>query len=260
MVTLNEQKYPQFERLHILRTEALCAVRDCAFETLPLYLSGYGEGIVNGCNFVTTKELITLNAGLILHGNFLYRITEPMSLHYAPTEEYILLKLIFEPERKTENFLQRDIRIALSADMTLTTNELELCRFKLKKGAILRTKYTDFFDRATEFDTVNTINALHSAVGGSTLSPDILRAFASEAKNFSLDSEDFSFCLATLSGNILNAEQISFYVERRLKIELPDRDNQTLYDKLCLILQDIKSGSRREIFSARRRRKEIMVE
>ena len=256
---MNEQKYPQFERLHILRTEALCAVRNCAFETLPLYLSGYGAGIVSGCDFVTTKDLITLNAGLILHDNFLYRITEPMSVHYEPTEEYILLKLIFEPARKTELFLQRDIRIELSADMNLAANEMELCRFKLKRGAILRTKYTDFIDRSTEFDTVNTINAPHSAIGGSTLSPDILRAFASEAKNFSLDAEDFSFCLAALSG-VLNAEQISFYVERRLKIELPDRDNQTLYDKLCLILQDIKSGGRREIFSARRRRKEIMLD
>ena len=257
---MNEQKYPQFERLHILRTEALCAVRDCAFETLPLYLSGHGAGIVSGCDFVTTKDLITLNAGLILYDNFLYRITEPMSVHYAPTEEYILLKLIFESKRKTELFLQRDIRIELSADMNLAANEMELCRFKLKKGAILRTKYTDFIDRSTEFDTVNTINAPYSAVGGSTLSPDILRAFASEAKDFSLDSEDFSFCLAALSGKILNAEQISFYIERRLKIELTDRDNQTLYDKLCLILRDIKNGGRREIFSARRRRKEIMVD
>ena len=250
---MNEQKYPQFERLHILRTEALCAVRDCAFETLPLYLSSHGAGIVSGCDFVTTKDLITLNAGLILYDNFLYRITEPISVHYAPTEEYILLKLIFEPKRKTELFLQRDIRIELSADMNLAANEMELCRFKLKKGAILRTKYTDFIDRSTEFDTVNTINAPYSAVGGSTLSPDILRAFASEAK-------DFSFCLAALSGKILNAEQISFYIERRLKIELTDRDNQTLYDKLCLILRDIKNGGRREIFSARRRRKEIMVD
>ena len=257
---MNEQKYPQFERLHILRTEALCAVRDCAFETLPLYLSSHGAGIVSGCDFVTTKDLITLNAGLILYDNFLYRITEPISVHYAPTEEYILLKLIFEPKRKTELFLQRDIRIELSADMNLAANEMELCRFKLKKGAILRTKYTDFIDRSTEFDTVNTINAPYSAVGGSTLSPDILRAFASEAKDFSLDSEDFSFCLAALSGKILNAEQISFYIERRLKIELTDRDNQTLYDKLCLILRDIKNGGRREIFSARRRRKEIMVD
>ena len=112
-------------------------------------------------------------------------------MKYSPTEEYALMKLIFEPPILTENFLQRNVRIILSADMTLAKNEMELCRFKLKKGAILRTKYTDFFDMATEFDTVNLINAPHSAVGGSTLSPAILRTFALEAKNFALNSEDF---------------------------------------------------------------------
>lgn len=257
---MNEQKYPQFERLHVLRTEALCSMRDRAFDTLPMFLADYSDGIVSGCNFVTTKNLITLNAGLILHDNFLYVIKNPVSVKYSPTEEYLLLKMIFEPEILTENFLQRNVRIILSDDINLAENEMELCRFKLKKGAILRTVYTDFFDMSTEFDTVNLISVPYSAIGGSTLSPKILRAFASEAGNFSLDSEDFSFCLEALSGKVINAEQIAFYIERRLKIELEVRDNQTLYDKLCLILQDIKNGGRREILKSRRRRKEIILE
>ena len=257
---MNEQKYPQFERLHILRTEALCSLRERAFDVFPLYLRDCSDGIVSGCDFVTTKTLVTLQPGLILHDNFLYFIHEPMSVEYWPTEEYAILKLIFEPPTLTENFLQRDVRITLSAEMSLATNEMELCRFKLKRGAILRTKYTDFFDMATEFDTVNLINAPHAAFGGSTLSPAVVKMFASEARNFALDSQDFSFCLAALSGNILNADQIAFYVERKLKIELPARDNQTLYDKLCTILQDIKNGNRRELVTARRRRREIMVE
>lgn len=257
---MNEQKYPQLERLHILRTEALCSIRDRAFDNLPMFLANYGDGIVGGCRLTTTKTSITLGKGLILHENFLYVIKEPMSVDYSPTEEYALMKLIFEPPIKTENFLQRNVRVTLTDDMTLAGNELELCRFKLKKGAVLRTEYTDFFDRVTEFDTVNVVNAPYASVGGSTLSPEILRDFATEAKDFSLDAEDFSFCLAALSGKILTVEQIAFYVERRLKIELAERDNQTLYDKLCLILQDIKNGRRREIFTARRRRKEIMID
>ncbi|MBR1645961.1 MAG: hypothetical protein IJ685_04195 [Selenomonadaceae bacterium] len=257
---MNEQKYPQFERLHILRAEALCSLRERAFDVFPLYLRDCSDGIVSGCDFVTTKNLVTLQPGLILHENFLYFIQEPMSVEYWPTEEYALLKLIFEPPTLTENFLQRNVRINLSAEMQLAPNEMELCRFKLKRGAILRTKYTDFFDMATEFDTVNLINAPHAAVGGATLAPEILRTFASEAKNFELDSEDFSFCLAALSGKILNVDQIAFYVERRLKIELTARDNQTLYENLCKILSDIKNGNRRELLSPRRRRREIMVE
>lgn len=260
MVTLNEQKYPQFERLHILRAEALASLRERAFDVFPLYLRDCGNGVVSGCDFTTTKTLVTLRPGLILHDEFLYFLREPMSVEYAPTEEYVLMKLIFEPPTVTENFLQRGVRITLSANMNLSHDEMEVCRFKLKRGAILRTKYTDFIDMTTEFDTVNFINAPHAAPGGSTLSPAVLKMFASEAKNYALNSEDFSFCLAALSGKILNADQIAFYVERKLKIDLPSIDNQTLYENLCTILQEIKNGGRRELLTSRRRRREIMVE
>ena len=98
MKILNEQKYPQLERLHILRTEALCSIRDRAFDGLQLFLKNYSDGIISGCEMHTTKETITLGTGMILHNNFLYLIKNETSVNYAPTEKYIMLKLIFEPE------------------------------------------------------------------------------------------------------------------------------------------------------------------
>ena len=257
---MNEQNYPQFERLHILRTAALVSIRDRAFDALPLLLENYSDGIVSGCRPIATRELISLSAGLILYNGFLYHIKEPMSVEYAPTEEYMMMKLIFAPELETENFTQRNVSMILSDDVEISGNEIELCRFKLKKGAILRTDYADFFDRVTEFDTVNTINVPHAAVGKSTLSPEITSAFALEAKDYELDGEDFAFCLEASSGRTLRAEQIALYVEHRLKIELTDVSNQILYDGLCRVLREIKNGRRREIIGSRRRRREIIVE
>lgn len=257
---MNEQNYPQFERLHVLRTAALCSIRDRAFDIFPLFMEHYGDGIISGCNPVTTPDTITLSAGIILYNNFFYLIKEPMSVEYAPTENYMMMKIIFEPELETENFIQRNVSVILTDDMNVASNEMEICRFKLKKGAVLRTTYTDFFDRVTEFDTVNTINVPYAAIGGQTLSPEILRDFAKEAKDFDLTDEDFRFCFAALNGRRISAEQISFYIERRLKIALTAPTNQTLYENLCLILREIKSGGRREILGQRRRRREIMVE
>jgi len=257
---LNEQKYPQLERLHVLRTETLVSMRDRAFETLPLYLENFGDGIVSGCRPVTTKDSITLGAGIILYNKFLYLIQEPMSVDYSPTDELAIMKMIFAPEILTENFIQRGIKIELTNDLELADNEIELCRFKLKKGAILRTNYTDFFDRATEFDTINSINVPYAAPNGTTISPDITTHFAEVASNFELEPEDFAFCLQALSGKIISAEQIAFYIERRLKINLSDKKNQTLYEHLCLILHDIQGGRLREIIGGRSRRREIIVE
>lgn len=257
---MNEQKYPQLERLHILRTEALCSIRDRAFDGLQLFLTNYSDGIVSGCKLHTTKTSITLGKGMILHNNFLYLINDEMSVDYSPTEEYVMLKLIFIPEIMTENFLQRNVEITLSSNMNVADNEIELCRFKLKKSALLRTNYTDFFDRVTEFDTVNTVNVPYAAPFQSTLSPEITFDFAKTAKDFELDFEDYNFCQAALSGKIISAEQIAFYIEHRLKIELPNKKNQTLYDNLCLILNEIISGKRLEFSTKGRKRREILLD
>ena len=257
---MNEQKYPQFERLHVLRTEALCSIRDRAFDIFPLFMENYGDGIISGCRPITTPTTITLSAGMILHNNFFYLIKEPMSVEYAPTEEYMMMKMVFEPELETENFTQRNVNVILSHDMNLSDDEIELCRFKLKKGAILRTTYTDFFDRATEFDTINTINVPYAAIGGHTLSPEILINFANEARDFELSLEDYNFCFSALSGRRISSAQISLYIEHRLKTELINPTNQTLYENLCIILKEIKNGRRREILGTRRRRREIMLD
>ena len=257
---MNEQRYPQFERLHILRKEALCSIRDRAFDSLTLYMENFSDGIVSGCHPITTPTTITLSRGMVRHNNFLYLINEPMSVEYEPTDEYMMMKLVFAPELETENFVERNVELILSHDMGQSSNELEICRFKLKKGAVLRTNYTDFFDRATEFDTVNTINVPYAAIGGQTLSPEIIFDFAREARDFELSDMDFNFCLAALGGSIVNSAQIVFYIEHRLQIELSTVTNQILYDNLSLILREIKSGRRREIVGARRRRREIMLD
>ena len=257
---MNEQKYPQFERLHVLRTEALCSIRDRAFDIFPLFMEHYGDGIISGCQPVTTSDTITLSAGIILYNNFFYLIKEPMSVEYAPTEEYMMMKIIFDPELETENFIQRNVNLILTHDMEIASNEIEICRFKLKKGAVLRTKYTDFFDMVTEFDTVNIVNAPYAAIGGHTLSPEILRTFATEARDFELGEEDFNFCFNALSGRRISSAQISLYIEHRLKTELKTPANQNLYDNLCLILREIKNGKRREIIGTRRKRREIILE
>ena len=257
---MNEQKYPQFERLHILRTEALCSIRDRAFDIFPLFMEHYGDGIISGCKPVTTPENITLSTGIILYNNFFYLIKEPMSVEYSPTDEYMMMKIIFEPELETENFIQRNVNLILSHDMEIASNEMEICRFKLKKGAVLRTTYTDFFDRVTEFDTVNIINVPYAAIGGHTLSPEILINFANEARDFELSDQDFNFCLNVLSGRRISSAQISLYIEHRLKTELKTPTNQNLYDNLCLILREIKNGRRREIIGTRRKRREIILE
>ena len=257
---MNDQRYPLLEKLHVLRTAALCAMRDRAFDSLPLYYSDYSDGIVSGCGLVTEHDTIVVEPGIIRHGGFMYFIREAMSLPYRPTEEYLLLKLRFGMPEESEDFIYRALTMELSPDMQLQSDEMELCRFKLKAGAVLRTKYVDFFDRVTEFDTVDYVSSPYAAIGKSTLHPDILHAFASEAMAYNLSGMDEVFCMNALARLPISYDAISFYVARRLQVEAQNWDNLGLYQSLCQILRDIQNSGERNLQQARRRRREVFVD
>ena len=257
---MNEQRYPLLEELHVLRTAALTSIRDRAFDSLPLYYEDYSDGIVSGCKLRTNQDSISVNPGIVRHGGFMYFIRTPMSLPYRPTEEYLMLKLKFGMPEEDESFILRSLHLELSPDMEIKGDEMELCRFKLKAGAVLRTKYVDFFDLVTEFDTVNSISCPYAAIGKSTLSPAVMTFFAREAMGYRLEPLDESFCLAALMHLPMSYEQIAFYVTQRLKIEAADMDNAGLYENLCRVLGEIKGQGKRETQRARRGRREVIVD
>ena len=163
-------------------------------------------------------------------------------------------------DEESENFLLRSVRLEISDDMSLKGDEMELCRFKLKSGAVLRTKYVDFFDRVTEFDTVNAISCPYAAVGRSTLLPEIVAAFARDAMGYRLEPLDQAFCLAALQHVSISYDQISFYLQHRLQTEPQEWDNMGLYNGLCMALREIQGGSQREIRNTRRGRREVLVD
>ena len=255
---MNEQKYPLLEELHVLRTSALCSIRDQAFDLLHLYYEGCSDGIVSGCRLQTGNDTIAVLPGIVRYGGYMYFLRETMRVAYEPTEEYRMLKLKFGMEEESENFLMRSVQLEISDDMGIKGDEIELCRFKLKAGAVLRTKYVDFFDRVTEFDTVNAISCPYAAPGRSTLLPEIVAAFVQEAMGYQLEPLDQAFCMAALQP--VSYYQISFYLQHRLRMEKQEWDNLGLYNGLCMVLREIQGGSSREIRSARKGRREVFVD
>ncbi|MBR2216544.1 MAG: hypothetical protein IJ849_12435 [Selenomonadaceae bacterium] len=257
---MNEQRYPLLEDLHVLRTAALTSIRDRAFDALPLYYAEYSDGIVSGCGISINRDSLTVEPGIVRHGGFMYFLRQPMPLTYAPTEEYMILKLRFGMPQETESFLERSLRLVLSPDMDVHPDEMELARFKLKSGAILRTKYTDFFDRVTEFNTVNVIHSPYAAIGRSTLHPEVVAAFAKEAAAYQLEPLDEAFCLAALQNLPVAYEQVAFYLRRRLKQDTAEFDNEGLYQGLCQVLREVQTGGRIAMGRAHRARREVYVD
>lgn len=257
---MNEQRYPLLEELHVLRTSALCSIRDRAFDSLPLYYEDFSDGIVSGCRIRTNQASISIQPGIVRYGGFMHFLREAMEIAYEPTDEYCMLKLRFGMPEESESFLRRTVHINLSHNMTLGQDEMEFCRFKLKRGSVLRAKYVDFFDRVTEFNTVNFIYSPYAAVGRSTLHPEIVSAFAREAMQYRLEPLDQSFCMQALQGLALSYDQIAFYLLHRLKLESEEWDNMAFYRGLCDVLTELRGGGERETRKKRRGRREVLVD
>ena len=259
---MNEQNYPRFEQMHVLRTEALISLRDRAYDLLPYYLEDFSDGIVNGCRIEVSKDVLTVGRGVVKYNGFWYLIKKPMSIEYQPTEEYAVLRFKFLMPEEGETTTRYQVGMTLTPELESAPDEIELGRFKLKAGAILRTKYVDFNDRMTEFNTLHEIYRPQAARGDSTIPAEITMAFAKEAMAYELENPlDIAFCQEALRGAPICRDQLKFYLYRRLKLEESEEWNPLqVYNWLVEALGLIEQGGDRDVSRVRRKRREVLVD
>ena len=238
------QAIPIFQDMHILRRDMLEALTDYAFLADQMLYKGYGDGILSGCCLTTTSDAIILNEGAIFFEGEIFFIKEPMSVTYYPTNTTTVMKIRFSEQLRDKNFIYREIDLNLTEQVDLQKGELELCRFKLQEGARLRYQYQNFSDRNTEFDTLNTIYAAYSALGGSSISLEIVKEFAEEMlKAKGLSDLDVLFCLQLLGQDRpINNRVLTAYIERKMGRPLTDSSNLTIYKGLEKLLKEAHGG------------------
>lgn len=236
---------PLFTRGNILTKEMLEALKEYAVKSGELSYIGYSDGILRGCNITTTEDLITLNQGIMIFNEIAYYITEPMTIEYHPTNEWNVLKASLQGEVRTDNFISRKIELTLVAENQVSEDDIEICRFKLQKGARLRYKYKDFKDLSTEYDTINELNSKWAAFKETSISPKILQAFYEETVKSSLtDMQDISFfqLISNLKGEAVNRATLSMYICNKIGKEYQLCSNKEIYDGLREALRQLKGG------------------
>lgn len=212
-----EHIYPAFERGRIMKKELLWALRDYSYSALQLRYQDYSDGIISGCGIRTENDTLCIGSGIIKCQGFIFLLTGEGQVRYAPADRYTSLKFRLLKKENLPDYTRYETEFALDGKLDRTQNEIELCRFKLKEGARLRTEYKDFFDIQTEYDTVNLADATWSAQGGQALSKEVTDYFANkvlECKNAEDKDIQFAYFLLqskeTVSYKILND-----YIARR---------------------------------------------
>ena len=240
-----EHKVPTFAEGTIVRKEIMQCVRDMALDEQNIRYYKYADGVIAGCTLVEENMKVGLINGMVKFAGHIYKLTTKAFVSYEPTDSLTILKLRFSPQITSKEYTHYTAELVLDTDATIKPHEMEMGRFKLKRGSRLRTDYKDFWDMATEYDTVNLIHVPQSACDKPTLSPAITRLFAQEAYNYLADNTlDSAFCTNALSGETLNRELIERYICNRLKQDYTGTmNNSKLHASLGEVLRIITRRS-----------------
>lgn len=233
-----ENIYPIFERKRLLKIEMLSNLRDYPRACFDIMYGNYSNGVLAGTDLCVTSDAIRIGPGIVLWGGMPYVMRMEGYLSYEATEQVSYLKIKFLEKQHRVDCLAYLTEIYMDAEPAKDGRELELARFKLQKGARLRTEYTDFYDFDTEFDTLNRIHMPYASVENSTIWPEITRTFARTMLGDSVkDPLDRMFCLSCLQAERgVASEMICQYLNIRLDDRRDAYSNYEIYQAFIRIL------------------------
>lgn len=190
-----ENRYPLFAGGRILKKEALWDLRDYAYSSMQLYYMDYTDGIVRGCDIRVEDGHLVVGRGMLKYGDFIYLLKEEVRVPYAAENRLVSLKAVFAVKAGSPDYLSYQVTFVLDQNIERQENEIELCRFHLRAGSVLRDKYKDFSDLQTRYDTVNLINATVAGRRRERLHAAVLLKFAEEMQEHGgKDAADMAFC------------------------------------------------------------------
>lgn len=240
-----ENIYPKFEKKQLLKIEMLSNLRDYPRALFEIMFQNYCSGVLAGTNLSVTDHAITISPGVLYWMGVPYVMRMEHSLPYEATGETSYLKVKFLDIQQSTEQQAYLTQVYINAEPAKDGQELELARYKLQKGARLRTEYTDYFDYNTEFDTLNRIHMPYASVRKSTIWPDITKTFARTMLRYPVKNPiDSSFCLTCLQDDRgIASEMICQYLNIRLDDNKDTYSNYEIYQALGTIIAE-QSGTR----------------
>ena len=223
-----------------LSKEILESMRDLTANEQNVRYHSLSDGVISGCELYEKDMEIGVTSGIVKFEGRIYILSSFSGVKYKATDSWTVLKIRFGNEELSRDFSAYRGSLVLDDSTHILPNELELGRFKLKRGSQLRVNYVDFHDMQTEYDTVHLLHVPFAGIGEHTLCPVILMHFAREAYAYAKDAVNIAFCTSCLSSNgIMSRESIIKYISKNDRYNYPN-DNHGLYVNLADILADLK--------------------
>lgn len=244
-----ENRYPGFAGGRILKKESLWDLRDYAYGSTQLSYMDYTDGIIKGCRVRVEGNRLIIGKGILKCGDFIYLMQEEEAVPFEAENRLTVLKAVFTVKRGNPDYLAYQVSFFLDSDPERKPGQIELCRFHLRTGSVLRDRYKDFSDMRTEYDTINLIHATVAGRGQERLHPEVMLRFAEEMqKQEEKSAEDKFFCLYILQ-NVGEIEKIVLgtYLQFRKQgkaSEIELQENLHCFESLEAILNCHENSNR----------------
>lgn len=243
-----EIRVPVFAGRRILKKESLWDIRDYTYAGWQLYYSEYTEGLLKGCDIRAEDGRLVIGKGMLKFHDFIYLMMEEERVDYQPKNRWQVLKAEFSEDETNLDYKAYWVKFFLDEEMELGENQIEMCRFYLREGAVLRDSYKNFADMSTKYDTINLIYATVAGVGEKTLHPVVVRQFGEEiwnAKEKETSDFAFSYMIASSKGKIERQSIIRYLQDKGRKESekiLSEWDNNMIYAEMERILRHRGTG------------------
>lgn len=232
--------YPLFERKRLLKKEMLENIRDFPRDIFYIFFQDYSDGILAGCDIKVKESYLLIGAGILYYKRIPYMMSEPYKLPYQATGKTQYIKVHFLDEIGGLEQREALTQIYINDIPAQDKDELELGRFKLQEGARLRDQYTDFFDYATEFDTLIKLYVPYASPRQRTLCPEIVKRYVESLIQYTIQNPwDYAFCLTCMQENgAITYSAIKSYLDIRLQQKQEEYSTKEIYDALARLLHE----------------------
>lgn len=250
-----EMRVPIFAGRRILKKESLWDIRDYTYAGWQLYYAEYTDGLLKGCDIRAEDGQLVIGKGMLKFHDFIYLMMEEERVDYQPKNRWQVLKAEFSEDETNLDYKAYRVRFFLDEEMELGENQIEMCRFYLREGSVLRDSYKNFADMSTEYDTVNLICATVAGIGEKTLHPLVVKQFGEELWNMEeKDQFDFGFCsLVWNTQGRVERKVIAAYLSNKMKkavvANIMSYDSQMVYEKLENIVDNMGKFKREKVNS-----------
>ena len=208
--------FPVFAKGRVLKKESIEYLRDFPYELASLAYEKYSDGVLSGFSASVKDGRLFVSKGAVKYKNNIIAVSENI-IEIAETdyERFLYIKLITGELRETPDYKICPVEIKTDASGGLLENEIELGRFCLNPGAVLRCEYDSFSDLRTPENTLDVTRVYYAGIGGPTLHPAILKEYARAWAGFPAEPADLIFVMMCLNSDVIHRPSIEYYISAK---------------------------------------------